>query len=121
MPIMTSADERKMRELKEERKQTIIKFAQDIKASFKIWVKVGGIATGMLILAYLFARFVIEWDLFYETDLKYSTIFFLVFLFFVFSVIACWLVAFFLYNTKHRRNTKYKDIADGSEKNAEKT
>jgi len=29
------------------------------------------------------------------------------------SNIACWLVAFFLYNTKHRRTTKYKSLDIG--------
>lgn len=97
------------RELKRERRQTLMKFAQDLKVSFKIWIKGGGILTAAIILAYLFARFVLDWDLFYETDLRYSSIFFAVFVFFVISVAICWLVAFILFNTKHRRNTRYKE------------
>jgi len=91
------------RELKRERRQTLMKFAQDLKVSFKIWIKGGGILTAAIILAYLFARFVLE------TDLRYSSIFFAVFVFFVLSVAICWLVAFILFNTKHRRNTRYKE------------
>ncbi|MBD5111499.1 MAG: hypothetical protein HDT42_03055 [Ruminococcaceae bacterium] len=113
MSIISSAEERKLRELKAERKQIFIKFAQDLKSSFIIWIKLGGIISGVLILAYLFAKFVMKWDLFYETDLKYSKIFFAVFIFFLLSVIVCWLVAFLLYNTKHKRNTRYKDTGIG--------
>lgn len=113
MPVISSAEERKQRELKAERMQTFIKFAQDLKASFMIWIKVGGVISGSLILVYLFAKFVISWDLFYETDLKYSTIFFVIFIFFLLSVVACWLIAFLLYNTKHKRNTKYRDSEIG--------
>lgn len=109
MSIISSAEESKLRELKARRKQIFIKFAQDLKASFVIWIKLGGIISCGLILAYIFAKFVLKWDLFYEIDLKYSTIFFAVFIFFLLSVVVCWLVAFLLYNTKHKRNTKYKD------------
>ena len=109
MPLMSGAEERQKLYLKEERKQTLLKFWQDLKASYLIWIKIGGIITGVLILVYLFTRFVIKWDLFYETDLKYMTIFFIIFILFLVSVGLCWLGAYFLYNTKHKRNTKYKD------------
>ena len=109
MPLMSGAEERQKLDLKEERKQTLLKFWQDLKASYLIWIRIGGIITGALILVYLFTRFVIKWDLFYETDLKYSTIFFIIFVIFLVSVGLCGLGAYFLYNTKHKRNTKYKD------------
>ncbi len=122
MLIMTSSDEKKQREIREERKQTFIKFLQDLSASFKIWMKIGGVVSAFLIIAYLFARLILNWNLFYETDLDYSKMFFMIFIFFAFCVLACWLVAFFLYNTKHRRNTKYKehDISCGGNNNAKK-
>ncbi len=109
MSIISEAEEKKQREIKAERKQVFIKFAQYFKASFVIWIKLGGIISGGLILTYLFAKFVIKWDLFYETDLNYSTILFIIFVLFLLSVLVCWFVAFMLYNTKHKRNTKYKD------------
>lgn len=109
MPLMSGSEERQIRDLKDERKQTLLNFWHDIKDSYIIWIKIGGIITGGLILVYLFARFVIKWDLFYETDLKYMTIFFIIFILFFVSVGLCWIGAYFLYNTKHKRNTKYKD------------
>lgn len=115
MPVMTSLEERQQKELQEERKQTLVKFFEDLKTSFLIWIKIGAAITGAFILLYLIATFLFKWDLFYETDLDFKTIFFAVFIFFIIAVVACWLVAFFLYNTKHRRNTKYKtqDVGRG--------
>lgn len=107
MPIMSSAEEQKKSELKGERIQTLKKFAEDIKASFLVWIKIGSLVSGLLILLYLSTKFILKWDLFYETDLKYSTILFIMFILLLVLVIACWFVAFFLYNTKHKRNTRY--------------
>ena len=108
MPIMNSAEERRQNELKEERKQTLAKFFDDFKASFIIWIRIGGITVGVMILIYLFAKIAYSWDLFYESDLEFQSIFFAVFIFFTVAIAACWFIAFFLYNTKHKRNTKYK-------------
>ena len=82
MLIMTSSDEKKQREIREERKQTFVKFLQDLSASFKIWMKIGGVVSAFLIIAYLFARLILNWNLFYETDLDYSKMFFMIFIFF---------------------------------------
>lgn len=119
MPVLTSVEERKLQEQKEERKQTLIKFTYDFKTSFLIWIKISGIVALAAVLVYLISKFIFRWDILYETDLPVSSIFLAAFFMFVFSVIACWLVAFFLYNTKHRRNTKYKplDVGRGGERN----
>ncbi len=108
MSTMSSADEIILNEQKAERKKTLIKFARDLKISYSIWIKIGGIISGSLILSYLFTRFIIGWDLFYETDLNYTMIFLIITVLFFVFVSLCWFGAFFLYNTKHRRNTKYK-------------
>ena len=108
MPIMNSAEERRQNELKEERKQTLAKFFDDFKTSFIIWIRIGGITVGVMILIYLFAKIAYSWDLFYESDLEFQSIFFAVFIFFTVAIAACWFIAFFLYNTKHKRKTKYK-------------
>lgn len=107
MPILTSLEEKRKKELQEERKQTLVKFFEYLKASFFIWIKIGAVITCAFILLYLIATFLFKWDLFYETGLDFKAIFFAVFIFFIMAVVICWLVAFFLYNTKHRRNTKY--------------
>lgn len=109
MSTMYSAEESKLNEQKAERKQTLIKFAQDLKVSFLIWIKIGGIISGGIVLAYLFTRFIMGWDLFYETDLNYILIFLMITILFFVSVCFCWFGAFFLYNTKYRRPNKYKE------------
>jgi len=119
MPILTSTEERQKKELQEERKRTFINFFEDLKNSFLIWIKIGASITGGLIILYLIATFLFKWDLFYETGLNFRTIFLAIFIFFLVAVGICWLVALFLYNTKHRRNTKYKaqDIGRGGQTN----
>lgn len=119
MSVLTSAEERKLQEQKEERKQTMIKFTYDFKTSFLIWIKISGIVVLATVLLYLISKFVFYWDILYETDLPVSSMFLVAFFMFVFSVIVCWFVAFFLYNTKHRRNTKYKvlDVGRGGKRN----
>ena len=125
MRILTSAEERKLRELKEERRQTLKRFAMDFRTSFLIWIKISGVITIAAILIYLVAKHLFSWDIFYEMNLDFSSIFMLSFLLFLLSVAACWLVALFLYNTRHRRNTNYKPIGSGrggkkkDEKNAD--
>lgn len=119
MSVLTSVEEQKLQEQKEEHKQTLIKFTYDFKTSFLIWIKISGIVALVAVLVYLISKFIFRWDILYETDLPISSIFLAAFFMFVFSVIACWLVAFFLYNTKHRRNTKYKtlDVRRGGARN----
>ncbi len=118
MPMLTSEEERKKQERSAELRLTFRKFFEDFLTSFKIWIKIAGILDGILIIGYLFARFIVRWDAFYETQLDFTVIFFLIALFFLIILISCWLVAFFLYNTHHRRNTKYKtyDVGRGGER-----
>jgi len=113
MPVLSSAEEKKQQETKEKRRQTLLTFVHDIKTSFSVWIKLGGFIFGFLSVAYLFAKFVLKWDLFYETDVKYPTILFWLGLAFVGFMIACWVVAFIYYNKPHKRNTKYNNYVDG--------
>ena len=108
MPLLTSAEERRQQEKKEEKRQTLRNFALDMKSSFKIWIKVIGAASLLLIAVYLFLRFVLKWDLLYETEMDYRKLFYVCFGISAGAVIVCWLGALWLYNTKHRRKTKYK-------------
>ena len=113
MPINSNSEDNTQQIINNERKETLIKFFSDFKVSFLIWIKIGGIVVGGIIILYLLARFVLKWDILYETNVKYSTVFFFVAIGFIISIIACWLVAFFLYNTKHPRGTKYKPLDIG--------
>lgn len=112
MPILTSVEERQKKERLEERKQMLIKFLGDLISSFRIWMMIGAVITVVLILIYLLLTFIFKWDLLYETNLDFKAIFFSVFISFVIAIIVCWLVAFFLYNTKHRRNIKKYKVQD---------
>lgn len=112
MPLLTSAEERRQQEQKEERKQTLRNFALDMKSSFKIWIKVAGIVSAVLIVGYLISRFAFKWDLLYETETDYRNLFFWGFKISVGAVVVCWGIALWLYNTKHRRKTKYKSYAE---------
>ena len=112
MPLLTSAEERRQQESKEDRKQTLRNFALDMKSSFKIWIKVAGVVSLLLIVGYLFSRFVLKWDLLYETEMDYRKLFFSCFEIATGAVIVCWLGALWLYNTKHRRKTKYKNYGE---------
>ncbi len=113
MPVLSNSEDRNHQVVENEHKETLIKFFSDFKTSFLIWIKIGGIAMGSVILLYLFARFILKWDILYETNVNFSTGFFIVAMGSIISIIACWLVAFFLYNTKHRRTTKYKSLDIG--------
>lgn len=109
MPILTSEEEKQLLDKKNERKKTIGKFKDDYLLSFMIGIRIGGITLGAAIVIYLTAKWLFKWDLFYETDLKYSSIFLAITIIFMVLVVICWFVAFILYNTKHKRNTKYTD------------
>ena len=121
MAVTTNSEELKFRDEKDERRNTLRKFREDFFASFRIWIKIGCICSAAVILLYVFLRFVLKWDLFYETDLNYPLIFLVVCILLVILIFVCWLGASFLYNTQHRRNTKYRVIntvnTDGSRDN----
>ncbi|MBQ6180167.1 MAG: hypothetical protein IJK31_00580 [Ruminococcus sp.] len=121
MAVTTNSEELKFRDEKDERRKTLRKFREDFFASFRIWIKIGCICSAAVILLYVFLRFVLKWDLFYETDLNYPLIFLVVCILLVILIFVCWLGASFLYNTQHRRNTKYRVIntvnTDGSRDN----
>ena len=121
MAVTTNSEELKFRDEKDERRKTLRKFREDFFASFRIWIKIGCICSVAVILLYVFLRFVLKWDLFYETDLNYPLIFLVVCILLVILIFVCWLGASFLYNTQHRRNTKYRVIntvnTDGSRDN----
>ncbi len=110
MGITTNSDELKFRDEKTERIKTLRKFREDFLSSFKIWIKIGCIGSAAVILLYIFLRFVLNWDLFYETDINYPLIFLVACILLVSLIFVCWLGASFLYNTQHRRNTKYRGI-----------
>lgn len=110
MSIRTSEEEKLLLERRNERKQAIKKFKSDFISSFFIGLKIGVIGLGLIVVAYLVAKLLFNWDLFYETDLEYTDIVFAIMVVFFIMVALCCFVAFILYNTKHIRNTKYKDV-----------
>lgn len=83
-------------------------------SSLFIGIKIGGTAMIIAILLYLAAKWLLKWDLFYETDLKYPYIVLIITIMFFVIALLCFFVAFILYNTKHRRNTKYKEDNKGA-------
>ncbi len=119
MPVIFNLEEKSQDKIHNSKIETFNKFFSDFKVSFLIWVKIGGILSGSIILIYLIARFVVSWDILYETNVDFAAIFLGLTIGFTLAILACWFVAFFLYNTKHRRNTKYKplDIGRGGHKN----
>lgn len=110
MPILTSEEQKLKSEHQKEFKFAIQKFWQDYLSSLSIGVKVGGIALISSIAIYLIGKFVFRWDLFYETDLNYTLIFLLITIIFLVIVVLCIIVAIILFNTKHKRNTKYEEF-----------
>lgn len=113
MPILSNSENKNQQVVENTRKETLVKFFCDFKESFLIWIKIGGITVAGVILLYLFARFILKWDILYETNVNFSAGFFVVAIGFIISIVVCWFVAFFLYNTKHRRTTKYKSLDIG--------
>ncbi len=109
MSVLSSAEEKKRREIKEERRQALEKTVQYMASSFLIGIKFGGIMFLAAIVAYFIAKYLLQWDLFYETDVNYPSLCFKVVAFLLIILVLCWLGAFILYNTKHKRNTKYKE------------
>lgn len=109
MSIRTS-EEKLLLEKRNEQKQAVEKFKSDFISSFVIGFKIGGIGLILLVVVYLVAKILFNWDLFYETDLEYTDIVFALAVVFLFVVGLSCLVAFILYNTKHSRNTKYKGV-----------
>ncbi|MGN0470860.1 MAG: hypothetical protein ACI4GV_08100 [Acutalibacteraceae bacterium] len=107
MPILTSEEEKQIATQKAEMKSTLSKFKSDYLSSLFLGIKVGGVSLAFLVLIYFIAKYIFSWDLFYETDLNYSAIFMLIAAIFFAVVILCIIVAVILFNTKHRRNTKY--------------
>ncbi len=116
MSIRTSEEEKLLLEKRNERKQAIKKYGSDFLSSFLIGIKAGGIGLALLVVAYLVAKLLFKWDLFYETDLEYTAIVFAVTIIFFAMVVLCCVIAFILYNTKHTRNTKYKAFNEGVNK-----
>lgn len=116
MSIRTSEEEKNLLERRNERKEAIKKYKNDFMSFFIMGIKSGSVALGAVIIIYLIAKWLFNWDLFYETDLDYTSIVFVVVIIFLVMVVLCCVIAFILYNTKHRRNTKYKTIDGGAGK-----
>ena len=110
MSIRTAEEEKRILEKQTDRKRAFLKFREDFMTSFLLGIKVGGILTLSIIVLYLIAKWIFKWDLFYETDLNYSTIVFVLAVFFAALILLCVIIAFILYNNKHKRNTKYTSV-----------
>lgn len=108
MAVITSAEEKIQQDRKEERRQTLAKFWQYFRRSFLFGIKVGAALLLIVILAYCCAKYIFKWDLFYETDVKYSLLCLIAFAALLVIMFVCWVGGFVLYNTPHTRNTKYK-------------
>jgi len=107
MAAFINNKERELLERKTERKKTFKELTGHYLKSFVLGVKIAGITMAVVILIYLLLKFLGDWDLFYETDVDYLSLFFAMGIFFGGIVIICLLVAFWLFNNKHKRNTKY--------------
>lgn len=107
MSILTSEEERLKNDHRNELKNIISKFKDAFVSSLLIGLKMGGISLAVVIVIYLVAKWIFRWDLFYETDLRYSSIFLFITSLFIIIVFLCIIVAIILFNTKHKRNTKY--------------
>ncbi len=112
MPILTSEEEKIKLTRKKEFKDAAMKFKGVYLSSLALGLKVGGLSLAGVILLYLIAKWIFRWDLFYETDLEYALIFSVVAFIFLFVVFLCIVVAIILFNTKHKRNTKYSTVND---------
>lgn len=120
MSIRTREEERERREQRIEREEILGKFAGEMFKMFKIWIRMDALFMVILMLVYLFLVFVRDWDFFYDTDIKGTTIFLLLFTGSSMAVIVCGLVALFLYNTKHKRDTKYEPYTHKLEGNGKR-
>ena len=107
MPILTNEEEKIKLTEKKEMKDAIRKYKKDYLSSLVLGLKVGGLSLAGVIILYLIVKLIFKWDLFYETDLKYASIFLFITFVFLFVVFLCIVVAIILFNTKHKRNTKY--------------
>ena len=107
MSILTDEEEKIKSIRKKEIKDASIKFKGYYLSSLFLGLKVGVLSLAAVIILYLVAKWVFRWDLFYETDLEYSSIFLFITFVFMFVVFLCIVVAIILFNTKHKRKTKY--------------
>ena len=112
MPILTNEEEKIKQTRKKEMKDVALKFKDDYLSSLILGLKVGGLSLVGVIVLYLIAKWIFRWDLFYETDLKYASIFLFITFVFLFVVFLCIVVAIILFRTKHKRNTKYSTVND---------
>ena len=112
MPILTSEEEKIKLTRKKEFKDAAVKFKGVYLSSLILGLKVGGISLAGVILLYLIAKWIFRWDLFYETDLEYASMFRFITFVFLFVVFLCIVVAIILFRTKHKRNTKYSTVND---------
>lgn len=113
MAIRTSEEEKKLQQKRRDFKTAFRKFRDMFLVSFRLGYKFGGILLGVLIVAYLIAKFLFRWDLFYETDLDYPAIVLILAAIFAVLMIACIIVSIVLYKNKHSRNTKYTASSKG--------
>ena len=107
MAIRTSEEEKRIQQKRLNFKTAFRKFRDMFFISFRLGIKFGGILLAVLIAAYVIAKFLFRWDLFYETDLNYPAIAIILAAIFSVLMIACIIVSIVLYKNKHSRNTKY--------------
>jgi len=108
MPILTSEEQNLKMKRKQEIMGAITQFRKQYISSMLWGLKIGGISLGTVIVLYFLAKLIVRWDLFYETDLDYDLVFLTFAGICLFIVIICIVVAVILFNTKHKRKTKYQ-------------
>ena len=108
MPILTLEEENLKMKRRQEIMEAIDQFRQQYFSSMLWGLRIGGGSLGVIIVLYFFAKWIFRWDLFYETDLDYELVFLILAIISLLIVIICIVVAVILFNTKHKRKTKYK-------------
>lgn len=82
------------------------KFSKNFWNHFIFGLKVIGIFSALIILIYIVFK-IAGFDFLYETNLQLSSSLGIIFVLFIMLVLVFIFMAFLLFNTKHRRNTKY--------------
>lgn len=87
---------------------------ENLKSYLKIFARYGLIAIAAIIVVYLIL-FIAGWDVFYETDIPFMSIFIFTSSLFFILFIASFVISFILYSTKYTRRTKYASKKEKAE------
>lgn len=80
---------------------------ETLKRYLKFFLRIGSLVILSVVCLYLILKFLFKWDVLYEKNFPFRTVFFSCCIIFFVLSLSTFIISFVLYNNKYVRHTKY--------------